>query len=97
MSFSNTRQIERCSRQYKVFGALLTNFLKAFDCLSHELRIAKLNAYGFTSPALKLVHAYLSDRKQITRVIIHMVHDLKYFLEYLKILYLVHCYLTYFW
>ena len=52
----------------KVFGALLTDLPKAFDCLDHELLIAKLNAYGFTLPTLKLVHDYLSDRKQRTRV-----------------------------
>ena len=47
---------------------MLTDLLKAFDCLNHELLVAKLNAYGFTLPALKLVHDYLSDRKQRTRV-----------------------------
>ena len=36
--------------------------------MNRELLIAKLNAYGFTLPALKLVHDYLSDRKQRTRV-----------------------------
>ena len=46
----------------KHFGALLTNLTKAFDCLNHELLIAKLSAYGFTLPALKLIHNYLSDR-----------------------------------
>ena len=40
---------------------------KVFDCLHHELVIAKLNAYGFTLPALKLVYDYLSYRKQRTR------------------------------
>ena len=41
----------------KVFGALLTDLSKAFDCLPHKLIIAKLNAYGFNLPALKLMHS----------------------------------------
>ena len=52
----------------QMFGALLTDLSKAFDCLDHELLIAKLNAYGFILPALKLVHDYLSNRKQRTKV-----------------------------
>ena len=51
-----------------MFGTLLTDFSKAFDCLNHELRIAKLSAYGFSLPALKLVPDYLSNRKQITKI-----------------------------
>ena len=47
-----------------LFGALFTNLSKAFDCLSHELLIAKLDAYGFDKSALKLVNSYLSNRKQ---------------------------------
>ena len=30
-----------------LFGAVLTNFSKAFDCLSHDLIIIKLNSHGF--------------------------------------------------
>ena len=37
---------------------------KTFDCLNHELLIAKLEAYGFSRSALKLVHDYLSNKKQ---------------------------------
>ena len=47
-----------------MFGTLLTGLSKAFDCLDHELLIAKLNAYGFSLSALKLVRDYLSNRKQ---------------------------------
>ena len=52
----------------KVFGTLLTDLSKAFDCLSHELIIAKLNAYGFSLPALKLIYDYLSNRQQRTKI-----------------------------
>ena len=41
---------------------------KAFDCLNHDLLIAKLNAYGFSLPALRLIHDYLLNRKQRTRI-----------------------------
>ena len=52
----------------KVFEALLTDLLKAFDCLSHEIIIAKLNAYGFSLSALKLIHSYLPKRQQRTKI-----------------------------
>ena len=52
----------------KAFGVLLTDFSQAFDWLSHELIIAKLNAYGFSLSALKLMQSYLSERKQRTKV-----------------------------
>ena len=50
-----------------MFSVLLRELWKAFDCLDHELLIAKLNAYGFILTALKLVHDYLSSRKQWTK------------------------------
>ena len=49
-------------------GALLTDLSKAFDCLNHELLIAKLEAYGFDKSSLDYTYSYLSDRKQRTKV-----------------------------
>ena len=46
------------------FCALLTDLAKAFDYLTQELLIAKLDAYGFEKSSLKLIHNYLSNRKQ---------------------------------
>ena len=52
----------------QMVGALLTELPGALDCLDHELLIAKLNTYRFSLPALKLVHHYLSNRTQRTKV-----------------------------
>ena len=52
----------------KVFGILLTDLSKAFDCLSYELLVAKLHAYGFSISALRLIYSYLANRKQRTKI-----------------------------
>ena len=49
-------------------GAILRDLSKAFDCLNHELLLAKLNAYGFDLAALQFTCSYLKERKQRTKV-----------------------------
>ena len=53
----------------KSFSPLLTNLSKAFDCLSHDLLLGKLHAYGFSLFVLKLIHSYLKNRKQRTKIL----------------------------
>ena len=52
----------------KVFGALRTDLSKPFDCICHDLLAAKLNAYGLSFPALKMIQDYLQNRKQRTKI-----------------------------
>ena len=52
----------------KTFDALITDLSKALDCFSHSPLLAKLNAYGFSLPALRLIQSYLSNRKQRTKI-----------------------------
>ena len=54
--------------EHKVAGAVLTDLSKAFDCLPHDLLVAKLYAYGFGKSACKFVLDYLTDRTQRTKV-----------------------------
>ena len=46
---------------------LLTDLTKTFDCISHDLLIAKINAYGFSYTSLRLIYDNLSGRKQRTK------------------------------
>ena len=50
------------------FGALLTDLSKAFDCLPHDLLVAKLYAYGLDLKSVTLVHSYLTGRKQRVKI-----------------------------
>ena len=49
-------------------GAILMDLSKAFDTINHDLLIAKLHAYGFSSEALQIVCSYLSNRFQRVKI-----------------------------
>ena len=41
---------------------------KAYDCLPHELLVAKFEVSGIDKAGLNLIHNYLSNRKQRTKI-----------------------------
>ena len=49
-------------------GAVLMDLSKALDCLNHELLLAKLEAYGFSTSSIRMMHSYLTGRRQRVKV-----------------------------
>ena len=46
-------------------GIMLTDVSRAFDCISHDFQIGKLNAHGFTSKAMEIINDYLYESTKI--------------------------------
>ena len=49
-------------------GTILMDLSKAYDCISHELLIAKLECCGLDKISLKLILNYLSNHMQRTKI-----------------------------
>ena len=52
----------------KVTGMISIDLKKAFDLVSHEILLQKLQIYGLSDSAVKWFHFYLSDRQQCVKV-----------------------------
>ena len=95
--------MEKIVDNWGVFVALLTDLSKVFDCISHDLIIAKLEAYGFRIDVLKLIHEYLSNSKELN-LMMQITRGRIYFMvshrdPYLVLYYLIYIYVTFsiFW
>ena len=63
--------IEKCKSSLdnnNVYGALLTDLSKAFDCLPPKMLITKINAYGVERDAWMLIANYFRGLKQRVKV-----------------------------
>ena len=57
-----------CLDKKEKIGLFMMDLSKAFDCIPHELMIAKLHAYKFDKNCLKLIYSYLKGRKQRVKI-----------------------------
>ena len=57
----------------EVVRGILMGFSKAFDCIPHNLLIAKFSAYGLDKKALKYINSYFKKRQQCVRITIYIV------------------------
>ena len=63
--------LRKCQKELKssgIVGAILMDLSKAYDCLPHDLIIAKLEAYDLDTNSLRFLFDYLSSRKQRTKM-----------------------------
>ena len=49
-------------------GTVLTDLSKAFDCIPHNLLVAKLHAYGFSQKTVTFIYSYIKRRKEKVKV-----------------------------
>ena len=62
------KKLRKIRDNKEVFVAEFIDLSRAFDCVSHELLIAKLNAYGFDIKSLNFISAYFTNQKQKAKI-----------------------------
>ena len=70
----------------KAVGGILMDLSKAFDCVPHDLLLAKLAAYGIDDSLILYIHSYLLNRKQCVCINNTLSNSTRLFLVYLKVL-----------
>ena len=51
-----------------IVGTILMDLSNPYDCIPHDLLIAKLEAYLFHIKSLRLMYSYLTNRKQSVKI-----------------------------
>ena len=60
--------LNKCLDNHQRVGVFMMDLSKAFDCIPHNLLIAKLYAYGLDKNSLKLIYSYLKGRNQRVKI-----------------------------
>ena len=76
----------RTTLDKNLFTGVLMDLSKAFDCIPHNLLIAKLHAYGLSFDTVTFLNLYLKDWKQNVKITC-LVHSKTFYRVYQMVLY----------
>ena len=51
-----------------IIGAVLMDLSQAFECISHDLLVTKLHAYGLSMDAITFIYSYMKRTKQGVKI-----------------------------
>ena len=66
-----TEKWRKCLDKGDISGAILTDLSKAFDCILHDLLIAKLAAYGFDYQSLRIMESVINNLEKSTNSLLN--------------------------
>ena len=69
--YSTQKRLNALTEKWKLAvdkSKSLTDLFTVFEFLPHKILIVKLHSYGFVLNALRLIHSYLSNKKQRTKI-----------------------------
>ena len=68
LSSCDDRKMAKCLDKESISMAILTDLSRTFDCILHDLLIAKFAAYGFDYQSLRIMESFHSNRQQRTKL-----------------------------
>jgi hypothetical protein len=66
--FNLLKEMLNALNNKKIVGGIFCDLQKAFDCVNHQILLAKLEFYGVTGNFLKLIQSYLEYRYQRVKI-----------------------------
>jgi hypothetical protein len=67
-TFNLLKEIINALNNKRIVGGIFCDLHKAFDCVNHEILLAKLEFYGVTGNFLKLIKSYLEHIYQRVKI-----------------------------
>ena len=71
-TYASLNNIQLALDKKWLVGGIFCDLQKVFDCVSHNILLVKMEYYGITGTAHKLMQSYLDNRYQRTKLKINL-------------------------